>query len=148
MKKASSRSVEKNTMLKKAAIYARVSSLQQKEEETIDSQIDILKTYAKENDYHIDDRLIFLDNGVSGGTLQRPALDELRDIIRFETIEILLIYAPDRLSRNYTHELILMEEFKKHGVKICFFKTPPEVNTPKQKCFNVFREFLLNMSVH
>ena len=139
MKKASSRSVEKNTMLKKAAIYARVSSLQQKEEETIDSQIDILKTYAKENDYHIDDRLIFLDNGVSGGTLQRPALDELRDIIRFETIEILLIYAPDRLSRNYTHQLILMEEFKKHGVKICFFKTPPEVNTPEAKMFQHFQ---------
>ncbi len=59
--------------------------------------------------------------------MQRPALDELRDVIRFETIDTVLMYAPDRLSRNYTHQLILMEEFRKHGIKICFLKNPPEI---------------------
>jgi len=71
----------------KAAIYARVSSQIQKDEETIDSQVDVLKKYAKENNYHVEPKHEFLDNGISGIILDRPALDDLREIIRFETIE-------------------------------------------------------------
>jgi site-specific DNA recombinase len=132
-------SIYNQSIPKKIAIYARVSSQKQKDEETIESQIDVLKIYAKEKHYNIDEKFIFLDNGVSGSTMQRPALDELRDLIRFETIDIILMYAPDRLSRNYTHQLILMEEFKKYGVKICFLKNPPETSTPEAKMFQHFQ---------
>jgi site-specific DNA recombinase len=131
--------IKQQTSQKKAAIYARVSSQKQKDEETIDSQVDALYLYACENGYTINDKLVFLDNGVSGSILQRPALDELRDMIRFEPIETLLVYAPDRLSRNYTYQLILMEEFKKNGVKVCFLKNPPSDNTPEAKMFQHFQ---------
>jgi len=124
---------------KKAAIYARVSSQSQKEEETIDSQVDALKLYALENSYSVNERLVFLDNGVSGATLQRPGLDELRDMVKFEPIEAVLIYAPDRLSRTYTHQLILIEEFRKHGVRVCFMKNPPTTNTPEEQMFLHFQ---------
>ena len=123
----------------KVAIYARVSSQKQKDEETIDSQIDALRNYAKAENYILDEKLIFIDNGVSGNTLQRPALDELRDVVRFETIEMLLMYAPDRLSRNYTYQLILMEEFRKHGVKLYFLKNPPKTDSAEEKMFQHFQ---------
>ena len=124
---------------KRVALYARVSSQKQKEEATIDSQLDALRLYAQESNYVVHDTLIFLDDGVSGTTLQRPALDELRDIIRFEPIEAVLIYAPDRLSRNYTHQLILMEEFRKHAVKVCFIKNPPKSTSPEEQMFQHFQ---------
>lgn len=117
----------------RAAIYARVSSRKQKEEETINSQIDSLKRYAEENNYFLDPRHIFIDNGVSGTVLQRPALDELRDMIRFETIEAILVYAPDRLSRDYTHQLVLLEDFRKRGVKTIFLKNHHVDDNPEAK---------------
>ena len=61
------------------AIYCRVSSEKQAQEGTIDSQLCSLREYAQENNNIIDEDLIFLDNGVSGTTLVRPALDRLRD---------------------------------------------------------------------
>jgi len=128
----------KNTQ-KKAAIYARVSSQKQKDEETIDSQLDAIKSFAKKRGYLIDDKNVFLDNGVSGSKLQRPALDELREVMRFETFEAVLIYTPDRLSRNYTHQLILMEEFRRYGVKPFFLKNPPNNDTPEGKMLQHFQ---------
>jgi site-specific DNA recombinase len=122
--------------MKKAAIYARVSSQKQQEEETIDSQVDVLHLYAKQQGYQIPDNWIFLDNGISGTSLQRPALDELRDMIRQEPVEAILIYAPDRLARSYPHQLILLEEFRKVGVKVCFLKGVPESTTPEAVMFS------------
>jgi site-specific DNA recombinase len=82
---------------------------------------------------------VFLDNGVSGKGLHRPALDELRDVIRTERLEAVLMYAPDRLARSYPHQLILLEEFRKYGVKVCFLKGAPEGNTPEAVMFNHFQ---------
>jgi len=127
-------------MMKKAAIYARVSSQKQKEGETIESQIYALRQFANNEGYEIPENWMFLDNGVSGSTLQRPALDELRDMIRIESVEVILIHAPDRLSRNYPHQLILLEEFRRNGVRVCFIKNPPQQgNTPEVIMMNHFQ---------
>jgi site-specific DNA recombinase len=136
--KTHSQDTEKPVKKKEAAIYARVSSQKQKDEATINSQLDALKTYAKENNFSVNENFIFLDDGVTGTTLQRPGLDELRDMLRSETIEVILIYAPDRLARNYSHQLILLEEFRKYGVKACFLNDPPE-DTPEAKMFQHFK---------
>ena len=126
--------------MRKAAIYARVSSQKQKEGETIESQIEVLREFANKEKYEIPESWIFLDNGVSGSTLQRPALDELRDMIRIESVEAILIHAPDRLSRNYPHQLILLEEFHRHGVRVCFVKNPPQQgNNPEAVMMNHFQ---------
>src|SRR5262249_45590821 len=98
-------------MRKRAAIYARVSSQKQKEEETIDSQVQVLKQFGNQEGYQIPDNFVFLDNGVSGKGLNRPGLDELREVIRTEPLEAVLMYAPDRLARSYPHQLILLEDF-------------------------------------
>ena len=117
----------------RAAIYARVSSQKQKEGDTIESQVKALRELAIQKDYQIPDSLIFLDDGVSGSILHRPALDELRDVIRTEPINVVFIYSPDRLSRSYAYQLILLEDFSKYGVKVCFLKSPPEADTPEAK---------------
>jgi DNA invertase Pin-like site-specific DNA recombinase len=39
---------------------------------------------------------------VSGATLVRPALDRLRDLVAQVPVEIVLVYAPDRLARRPT----------------------------------------------
>lgn len=125
--------------MKKAVIYARVSSQKQKVDETIESQELILREFGHKERYQIPEEWIFLDNGISGQILQRPALDELRDLIRTEPVDAILIYAPDRLARNYPHQLILLDEFRRCGVKVHFIRNPPQGDTPEAIMFTHFQ---------
>ena len=102
------------------AIYARVSSDKQAQDGTIESQLSAIKEFALASGFHIDDDLIFADNGVSGTTLARPKLDALRDKAAAGELDRLLILNPDRLARKYAHQLMLVEEFQKLGVEILF----------------------------
>lgn len=74
--------------------------------------------------------LEFCDEGASGSTLERPALSDLREAIGANRIDCLIIRDPDRLSRRLAHQLLLSEEFEKHGVRIEFldfeWKDTPE----------------------
>ena len=125
--------------MKKAAIYARVSSQKQKDDETIESQELILREFGAKEGYQIPAAWTFLDNGISGQSLHRPALDELRDLIRIEPVDAVLIYAPDRLARNYPYQLILLDEFRRHGVKVHFIKNAPQGDTPEAIMFTHFQ---------
>ncbi|MEJ7712904.1 MAG: recombinase family protein [Pyrinomonadaceae bacterium] len=102
------------------AIYARVSSDKQAQDGTIESQLAAIKEFALASGLHLDDDLIFADNGVSGTTLARPKLDALRDKAAAGEIDRVLILNPDRLARKYAHQLMLVEEFQKLGVEILF----------------------------
>ena len=102
------------------AIYARVSSDQQAQQDTIASQIATVQAFATAQGVSIDPDLLFADNGVSGTTLARPQLDALRDKAAAGELDQILILNPDRLARKYTHQLMLVEEFKKLGVAITF----------------------------
>ena len=61
------------------ALYARVSTSQQEKTDTIESQLEALQAYVAAHDHTVLPEHIFLDNGVSGSRLDRPALDRLRD---------------------------------------------------------------------
>jgi len=119
-------------MSKLAVIYARVSSLKQKEGETIESQVSALLKFAEENDYSIPDGWIFKDAGYSGALIQRPALDEMREIVYQGEVNAVLVYSPDRLSRKYVYQLLLEQEFQKTGTDLIFFNTP-QAKTPEDK---------------
>jgi site-specific DNA recombinase len=69
--------------MKQAAMYVRVSTTQQKEEQTIDSQKSVLLGFAASKGFEIPSKLIFEDNGFSGSNLARPALDKLRDFASY-----------------------------------------------------------------
>jgi site-specific DNA recombinase len=108
-----------------AAVYARVSSDRQKEAQTIDSQIAAVLHYGQQHGYTIPPEWIFADEGYSGATLTRPALERLRDWVAEGAVERVLVYAPDRLSRRYAYQILLLEEFTRAGAEVEFVTTPP-----------------------
>ena len=107
-----------------AAIYARVSSDQQREEGTIASQTAALIEFAKAHDLEVPTEWIFEDAGYSGATLERPGLERVRDLAAEGQIQVVLIHAPDRLSRKYAYQILLIEELDRHGVETLFLKAP------------------------
>ena len=82
--------------MKTAAIYARVSSERQREEQTIASQSSALRAYAVTHEYVVPDGWVFEDEGWSGATLVRPGLERLRDLAAQGQVEVVLVYSPDR----------------------------------------------------
>src|SRR5256714_2326807 len=110
-------------MKKQAAIYARVSSDRQKEQKTIASQTALLREYAKAQGYVVPKDWIFEDEGYSGAVLARPGLERLRDLAAERLLETILVYAPDRLSRNYAYQVLLIEEFGRGGAETIFIKS-------------------------
>ena len=110
--------------MKTAAIYARVSSEQQKEENTIASQTAALIEFGHEQGYGVPDEWIIEDEGFSGASLLRPGLERLRDLAAEGHIQAVLIHSPDRLSRKYAYQVLLTEEFARRGVETIFVKAP------------------------
>lgn len=102
------------------ALYARVSSEQQAEAGTIESQITALQERIEQDGYHSSDALTFVDNGYSGATLIRPALERLRDVVVLEGLARLYVLSPDRLARNYAYQVLLIDEFQRAGVEVVF----------------------------
>jgi site-specific DNA recombinase len=107
-----------------AAIYARVSSAQQREAHTIGSQTTALIEFAKTLDLEVPTAWIFEDDGYSGATLERPGLERVRDLAAEGQIQAVLVYAPDRLSRKYAYQILLIEELARHGVDTRFLQAP------------------------
>ena len=97
--------------MKTAAIYARVSSDKQREENTIASQTSALIAFAREQNCDVPAEWVIEDDGYSGASLLRPGLERLRDLAAEGLIQVALVYAPDRLSRRYAHQILLIEEF-------------------------------------
>jgi site-specific DNA recombinase len=117
--------------VKTAAIYARVSSDRQKEEQTISSQTSALRAYAAEHDYLVPEGWVYEDEGWSGATLVRPGLERVRDLAAQGQVDTLLVYSPDRLSRKYAYQVLLLEEFARAGVDVVFVRAP-RVETPEE----------------
>src|SRR5438309_4937072 len=110
--------------MKTAAIYARVSSDKQKDENTIASQTAALTAFAAEQGYAVPAEWIFEDEGYSGASLIRPGLERVRDLAAEGELDALLVYAPDRLSRRYAYQILLIEELARAGVETLFIHSP------------------------
>jgi site-specific DNA recombinase len=106
------------------AIYARVSSDQQAEAGTIDSQLAALRARVAADGLPLAEDLIFSDEGYSGATLLRPALDQLRDLVALQGLDRLYVHSPDRLARHYAYQVLLLEEFQRAGVEVIFLNRP------------------------
>ena len=102
------------------ALYARVSSERQAETGTIESQIAALKERIGQDGYTVGNECCFIDDGYTGSTLIRPALERLRDAVAGGGIERLYVLAPDRLARKYAYQVLLVDEFRRQGVDIIF----------------------------
>src|SRR5712691_8573527 len=103
-----------------AAIYARVSSEQQVQAHTIDSQVAALRERVSGEGLEMTEELEFIDEGYSGSTLVRPALERLRDMVAGGVVDRLYVHSPDRLARKYAYQVLLVDEFQRSGVEVIF----------------------------
>jgi site-specific DNA recombinase len=85
----------------RAAIYARVSTDRQGREQTVDSQLEALRRWAKEQHHELTPDHIYIDQGYTGTRLDRPGLDALRDAVQLGVIDVVAVLSPDRLARNW-----------------------------------------------
>ena len=106
------------------AFYGRVSSEQQAEAATIDSQVAALQERIAKDGLTLETEMRFLDEGYSGATLIRPALERLRDVAATGAIDCLYVHSPDRLARKYAYQVLLLDEFQRCGVEVIFLNHP------------------------
>ena len=104
----------------RTAIYARVSSDQQAEAGTIASQVQALRERLARDEISLEEELCFIDDGYSGTTLVRPALERLRDLAAGGGLDRLYVHSPDRLARKYAYQVLLLDEFRRCGVEVVF----------------------------
>ena len=80
---------------------------------------------AARDGWELDEARIFRDDGFSGVKLVRPGLDALRDQAARAAFDLILMTAPDRLARNYVHQIVVLEELARQGVRVVFIDRPP-----------------------
>src|SRR6516164_8556238 len=108
----------------RAAVYARVSTTRQAQAQTIEQQLDRLRVAVAERGWVLDEQHVYRDDGYSGASLGRPGLDRLRDHAAAADLDVVLVTAPDRLARNYVHQVLLIEELAGHGCQVEFLDRP------------------------
>jgi site-specific DNA recombinase len=109
----------------RAAIYARVSGDQQAKEGTIASQLEAVRRRVASDALECEPELCFVDDGYSGDTLVRPGLERLRDQAAAGVIDRLYVLDPDRFSRRYAYQVLILEELTRCGVEVIFLCNPP-----------------------
>ena len=87
-------------------------------------QLRSVKQYIHEQGWCLLPDHQYIDDGVSGARLDRPALDRLRDIIKQGELDAVVILSPDRLARNYAHQWLLIEEIEKFNTQVIFLQNP------------------------
>src|ERR671937_87180 len=108
------------------ALYVRVSTDRQQQAQTIEQQVTQLQSYvAAREGWTVAAEHVFRDDGYSGAKLQRPGLDALRDQAARAAFDVVLMTAPDRLARNYVHQMIVLEELERRGIGVVFIDRPP-----------------------
>jgi len=108
----------------KVAIYVRVSTNRQTQAQTIDQQLERLQRHLDSQAESLSADHIFRDDGFSGANLNRPGLDRLRDRVKAGVLDRVLLTSPDRLARNYVHQMVLIEEWERCGCKVEFLDRP------------------------
>lgn len=108
--------------IKLIATYGRVSTSNQENEGTIETQLSAVNQFAEKNGFTIVKQ--YIDNGWSGDSLARPALDQLRMDAKNKNWEAVLIYDPDRLARRGAWQEVVIEELKDLDIEVLFVTIP------------------------
>jgi DNA invertase Pin-like site-specific DNA recombinase len=107
----------------RAAIYARVSTLDQEPE----NQLQELRRYAEAREWTAVEHV---DRGVSGARESRPALDALMKDARRRRFDVLVVWRLDRLGRSLRHLILLLEELSSLGVGFVSLHEGIDATTP------------------
>lgn len=106
------------------AAYTRVSTSRQVRLQTIEQQLERVLGYVRQKGWQLLEEDVFRDDGYSGTSLKRPALDALRDRARMRELDLVVVLSPDRLARNYVHQMVLIEELENDGCRVEFVERP------------------------
>ena len=121
------------------AIYARVSSKRQAKDQTIGSQLAALRAHAADSRLEVPEEWVFCDEGHSGATLVRPALEALRDLAAQGCLDVVLCYSPDRLARKFACQALLIEELARCGVRVEFIANGARGDSPEDQLLVQFQ---------
>ena len=102
------------------------------------SQTEALRGFARQQGFSVPDEWVIEDEGYSGATLVRPGLERVRDLAAEGQIDAVLAYSPDRLSRKYAYQVLLIEELARHNVHTVFVKAP-RIATPEDQLLLQFQ---------
>ena len=111
------------TRPKRAAVYARVSTLDQ----TTENQLVELRRYVQTRGWTAQE---YVDEGVSGAKERRPALDRLVLDARRRRFDVVVCWRLDRLGRNLKHLITLLEDFEALGVAFVSLAEGIDATTP------------------
>lgn len=117
------------------AIYIRWSTEDQGEGTTLDVQLDSCKAYILSQGWAFRDDLVFVDDGVSGATMERPALRRLREKISQRLVDCVVVYKLDRLSRSMLDVVKLVLEEWDGLCSIKSAREPIDTITPTGRMF-------------
>ena len=108
----------------RVAVYARVSTTDQ----STDSQLLDLRRYVRERGWHIFNE--FCDNGISGTTDSRPALNNLMNDAKKRRFDTVLVWRFDRFARSTKHLILALEEFRNLGIDFISYQENIDTSSP------------------
>lgn len=96
---------------KRAIVYARVSTDEQTKGYSLQTQVDACKSYAIEQGYIL---LEVFTEDYSGATIDRPILNNVRDYLSENKVDVVIVYDVDRLARKSVYQALIEEEFMRY----------------------------------
>jgi site-specific DNA recombinase len=126
----------------KGRAVARVSSDHQQKEGTIKSQVAELRRQITAAGHKLVKE--YIDDGYTGSDMDRPALEQMRQDLKTDVFDSIYFLCNDRIAREVAHQLIIVDELRKHGKRIIINGKDYEEN-PENKLsltmFGAFAEF-------
>ncbi|MFC7053369.1 recombinase family protein [Hansschlegelia quercus] len=109
------------TAIRRCAVYTRVSTDHRLEQDfnSLDAQCEAAEAYVRSQageGWKLVKNGVFSDGGFSGGSMERPALQRLLDLIRSRGVDVIVVYKVDRLTRSLADFAKLVELFDANGV--------------------------------
>lgn len=121
--------LEELRKVQRPAVYVRVSSEDQVSGTSLDDQVDKCLKQAAIYGWEVAPERVFIDDGYSGSTLDRPAMARLRQVIAEGSVDCVIVYKLDRLSRNIRDTVnLVLEEWSKE-YKVTFRSVTEDFNT-------------------
>jgi DNA invertase Pin-like site-specific DNA recombinase len=114
-------------MMKKAAIYTRVST----QDQSVDMQVSDLRRYCEQRSFEVYKE--YSDQGVSGTKDHRPALDQLMADARKRRFDVVACWRFDRWARSTKHLITALEEFRHLGIDFISFQENIDTSSPLGK---------------
>lgn len=121
--------------MKLAAIYARVSTARQEEEQTIKTQLSAVNELIQKGGFNVVQK--YIDEGWSGDVLARPALDKLRQDAKAKLWQVVVVYDPDRIARRYSYQELVMDELREAGIEVVFVTISAPKNSEEKILYGV-----------